>query len=169
MLKKLLIRGGLSLLGTAAVLTWWTIHPGTSNVKQEDRIPAKFGDGGNLLEISIESSSPATMSVDFNDHTKEVGSQMLAHALEKIPAGSHSWSIDVPAHIGGYIELEAVGPKTGDTLTMEIKMNGEAVDRQSESLTAPLNGNEAFFLQDFFDDYSKAKQDLRGGVSERAE
>lgn len=168
MLKKLLIRGGLSLLGAAVVLTWWTIHPGTSSVKQEESIPAKFGEGGNRLEISVESSTPATMSVDFNDHTKEVGSQMLAHALEKIPAGSHSWSIDVPEHIGGYIELEALGPKPGDTLTMEIKMNGEAVDRQSESLTAPLH-DEAFFLQDFFDDYSKAKQDLRGGVSERAE
>ena len=162
MLKKLLIRGGLSLLGTAAILTWWTIHPGTSNVKQEARIPAKFGDGGNRLDISVESSTPATMSVDFNDHTKEVGSQMLAHALEKIPAGSHSWSIDVPAHIGGYIELEADHPNAGDKLTMRVRMNGSLVDEQTDSLEKPLEPNTAFFLQDHFDNYSQAAQEEHG-------
>lgn len=158
--KKLLIRVGLSVLGTAAVLTWWTIHPGASSIKRSDHIPAKIGDGGNLMEIAVESSSPATMRVDFTERTKSGSSQQSMETWEKIPAGAHSWSIDVPSGYGGYVELDAEGPKVGDSLMMQVKVDGEDVDKQSDSLKEPLPAGTAFFLQDHFEDYSKAKQEM---------
>src|SRR5215472_7492053 len=148
MLKKLLIRGGITLLGTAAILGWWTIQSGGSSVKSSDRIPAKVGDGGNNLEISVECTSPATMRVDFEDLSKPLGSQMTLQSSEKMPVGRHSWSIDVASGLGGYIELEAENPKVGDGLKMQVKMNGDEVDRQSETLNQPLEGGTAFFDQD---------------------
>jgi hypothetical protein len=162
-MNKLLIRGGLTLLGMVATLTWWSIRPGSGGKLQtSNSIPAKVGAGGNTMEVSVDSSSAATMRVSFEDLKKEPGSQIVLDSLEEVPSGSHIWSIDVPSGLGGYIELDADGPKPGDKLTMQVKMNGETVDRQSETLTQPLGPNEAFFVQDHFDDYSKAKQEFSG-------
>ena len=58
MIKRLAIRGGLTLLGMGATLAWWTIRPGSSNTKSSDHIPAKVSTGGSTLEIEAESSSP---------------------------------------------------------------------------------------------------------------
>jgi hypothetical protein len=157
-MRKLLVRGGLSLLGIALTLTWWTYGPKGRSVASEDHIPAKVGTGGQALQIEAESSSPATMRVSFEDLSKSVGEQELLQSWENIPAGTHSWSIDVPLGVGGYIELGADHPNTGDTLSMRVRMNGRLLDEQTEKLNAPLEPNTAFFLQDHFDDYSDPAQ-----------
>jgi hypothetical protein len=169
MLKKLLIRGSVCLLGTATVLTWWTIHPGKSQSNSSDRIPPKFENGGNRLNISVETSAPATMRVEFTDHNKEFSSQEVVETWEKIPVGSRSWSVDVPAGVGGYIELDADNPNVGDTLMMQVSMNGEEVDQQSERLDHPLEPDYGFGLQDYFEHYSKAKRQMSGAGSEKAQ
>ena len=157
-MRKLLVRGGLSLLGIALTLTWWTYGPKGRSVASEDHIPAKVGAGGQALQIEAESSSPATMRVSFEDLSKSVGEQELLQSWEKIPAGTHSWTIDVPLGVGGYIELGADHPNTGDTLSMRVRMNGRLLDEQTDKLNAPLEPNTAFFLQDHFDDYSDPAQ-----------
>jgi hypothetical protein len=167
MIKKLAIRGGLALLGMGATLAWWTIHPGESNTKSADHIPAKVWSGGSNLEVEVESSSAATMRVSFTDHDKPAGSQPTLETWEKIPAGTRSWSIDVPPGVGGYIEIEADRPNVGDKLTLRVKANGIAVDDQSEKLEQALQPGTAFFLQDHFEDYSKAKEEV--GDSEHSQ
>ena len=159
-MKRLLIRAGFSLLGMVLVLAWWTWGPkGKQQTHTEQsQIPAKVLGGGQTLEIDAESSSAATMSVSFEDLEKPSGERMLVDSHEKIPAGPHSWTIDVPAGVGGYIELEADHPNPGDTLTMRVHMNGDLVDEQSDKLDSPLQPNTAFFVQDHFDDYSKAAE-----------
>ena len=158
-MKKLLVRGGLSLVGMAVMLGWWTWGPKEKQTHAEQsQIPAKILTGGQSLEIDAESSSAATMSVSFEDLNKPGGEQMLVDSHEKIPAGPHTWTIDVPAGVGGYIELEADHPNPGDTLTMRVHMNGSLVDEQSDKLDSPLQPNTAFFVQDHFDDYSKAAE-----------
>ena len=67
-----------------------------------------------------------------------------------------SWSVDVPSQVGGYIEIQADSPNVGDKLRMRLKVNGRVVDEQSEKLDQPLQAGTAFFLQDHFQDYSKA-------------
>ena len=159
MLRKLLIRIGTSLLGLAAVLAWWTWGPSSKvgSVKTQASIPVLVGSGGQKLQVDSETSAAAKLRISFEDLSKPVGRQMLLDSWEKIPAGARSWTVDVPAGIGGYIELEAEAPKPGDKLTLRVHVNDKLVDEQSESLDRPLEPNTAFFLQDHFDDYSQAE------------
>lgn len=157
-MRKVLVRGGLLVLGVVAMLAWFTYGPKRKSVASENHIPSKISTGGQTLQIDAESGSPATMRVSFEDLSKPVGKQQLLQSWEKIPAGTRSWSIDVPPGVGGYIELGADHPTTGDTLTMRVRMNGRLLDEQTEKLNAPLEPNTAFFLQDHFDDYSDPAQ-----------
>jgi hypothetical protein len=156
-MRKLLIRGGLSLLGTALTLAWWTYGPhGNSAAAPVHYIPAKVGSGGQMLEVDAESTCAATMRVSFERLDKPAGEQILLDSSEKIPAGTKSWTIDVPAGVGGYIELDADHPNPGDTLTMRVHVNGKLADEQTDKLDGPLEPNTAFFVQDHYDDYAKA-------------
>jgi hypothetical protein len=146
-MKKLILRLGLSALGVAATLLWWTYHDKGSNAQSINHIPAKVASGGNTLVIEAEASTPATLRITFEDLQQPAGHQILVQAWEKIPAGPHTWSVDVPGGIGGYIELEADHPSPGDTLTQRIKMDGKEVDNQSGRLDSPLQPNTAFFVQ----------------------
>ena len=123
-MRKLLVRGGLSLFGVVVTLAWFTYGPKGKTVVSSDHIPAKIGIGGQTLKIEAENSSAATMRVSFEDLSKPTGEQRLMESWEKIPAGTRSWSIDLPPGVGGYIELGADHPNAGDTLTMRVRMNG---------------------------------------------
>ena len=83
---------------------------------------------------------------------------------EKIPAGQHSWTIDVPARVGGYIEIQADSPSAGDRLTLKIKSNGKVINEQAEKLDGPLPAGTAFFVQAFYDDYSNAQKEAEEGA-----
>jgi len=167
-MKRLAIRAGLAVLGMAITLTWWTIHRGDSHTQSSSRIPDKVWSGGHTLEIEVESTSAATMHVSFSQHDKPAGEQQTLETYEKIAAGARSWTIDVPAHVGGYIEIEAQKPNPGDRLAMKVKSNGKLVDEQTEKLDQPLQSGYAFFLQVHYDDYSNAgseKEVSDGGSS----
>lgn len=156
-MRKLLLRLGLSVLGTVATLLWWTYHDkgARSNAESMSHIPAKVGDGGNQLTIEVEGSTAATLRLDFEDLSKPVGRQILLNAWEKVPSGTHSWTIDIPNGIGGYIEFEADHPNAGDTLTQRVKVNGKEVDSQSERLNSAPEPNTAFFVQFERADFSR--------------
>lgn len=155
MLKKLLLRVALSVFGCVATLLWWTYHDKGSSVQSSSHIPAKVAEGGNQLEVSVETTTPCTMRIDFHDLRKPSGSQMLLQSWEKIPAGSHSWTIDVPSGIGGYIELDADHPERGATLTQRVSINGKETFNETDRLDSPLKPNTAFFVQAYYEDYSK--------------
>jgi hypothetical protein len=156
-MKKLLLRLGLSVLGTVATLLWWTYHDkgSSSSAQSMSHIPAKVADGGNQVTIEVDGSTPSTLRVDFQDLSKPMGHQILLNAWEKVPSGAHSWMVDIPNGIGGYIEFEADHPNPGDTLTQRVKINGKEVDSQSERLDSALQPNTAFFVQFERDDFSR--------------
>src|SRR5262245_977162 len=154
-MKKLLLRLGLSVLGTAITLIWWTYHDKGSNAQSMNHIPTRVAQGGNQLVIEVQGSTDSTMRVDFEDVSKPSGQQILLNAWQKVPAGSHSWTIDIPSGIGGYIEFEADHPNPGDLLTQRVKINGKEVDSQTERLDSPLQPNTAFFVQLERDDFSR--------------
>jgi|307.fasta_scaffold33302_3 hypothetical protein len=153
-MKKLLLRLGLSIVGTIVTLLWWTYHDKGSNAQSMSHIPAKLAEGGNQLLVEVEGSTPSTMRIDFEDLSKPVGQQILMNAWEKVPAGPHTWTVDIPSGVGGYIEFEADQPKPGDTLTQRVKINGKEVDSQTERLDSPLEPNTAFFVQFQRNDFS---------------
>jgi hypothetical protein len=160
-MKKLILRLGLSALGVAATLLWWTYHDQGSSAQSVGHIPAKVGEGGNQLVVETETTTPSTFRINFDDLRKPVGQQILVQSWERIPAGPHSWTVDIPSGIGGYIELEADHPSPGDTLTQHIRINGKEVDSQSERLDSALQPNTAFFVQFHRDDFSSAEAEPR--------
>jgi hypothetical protein len=155
-MKKLILRLGLSALGVAATLLWWTYHDTGSSAQSMSHIPAKVGEGGNRLVVETESTTPSTFRINFDDLRKPIGEQILVKSSEKIPAGPHSWTVDIPSGIGGYIELEADHPNPGDTLSQRVRINGKEVDSQSVRLDSALQPNTAFFVQFRRDDFSSA-------------
>src|SRR5215475_14449893 len=166
MFKKLAIRLGLGVLGTAAVLTWWTIHPGTSHTQTASSIPASvWGGGPTKITVEVESSCAAHMDITFSDHSKPAGEQRSLETRETIAVGDgpRSWSVDVPNEVGGYLEFEADHPKAGDWLKWRVIFNGKVVREEKEVLEKDLEPNTAFFLQLFSDDYSKVPDQMQGG------
>jgi hypothetical protein len=119
-------------------------------------IPAQLGEGGNQLVVETETTTLSTLRLNLEDLRKPAGQQILLDAWEKIPAGPHSWTIEIPSGIGGYIELEADHPNPGDTLTQRVRINGKQVDSQSDRLDSVLQPNTAFFVQFQRDDFSSA-------------
>ena len=161
--KKLAIRLGLGVLGTAAVLTWWTIHPGTSHTQTANKIPASvWGGGPTKITVEVESSCAAHMDITFSDHSKPAGEQRNLETRETMAAGAglRTWSVEVPDQVGGYLEFEADHPKAGDWLKWRVIFNGKVIREEREALEKDLEPNTAFFLQLYFDDYSKAIEEM---------
>ena len=169
-MKRLVIRLGLSVLGIAAVLTWWTIHPGSLHTQSASKIPVSvWGGGPTKITVEAESSSAAHMDITFADHSKPAGEQPMLDTSERVGTGIHSWSVEVPNEVGGYLEFEAEHPKAGDWLKWRVLFNGRLVKEEKEVLDKDLEPNTAFFLQLHFDDYSKALDEMKGYGSDASE
>ncbi len=167
MFKKLAIRIGLSVLGVAATLTWWTIRPGGSHTQSADKIPAAvWGGGPTTITVEAESSCAASVNITFSDHSKPVGEQTVLSAREQMAGATGSWTVAVPDKVGGYIELDATHPKAGDWLKWRVLFNGQVIKEEKEVLDKDLEPNTAFFLQLYFDDYSQALEEMKEYSSE---
>ena len=151
-MNPLLKRAGGAVLGLLIMLAWWSWRGGSDSNVQKG-IPAKVWDGGGgTLTIEAETSVAARFSITFGERDQENGRSL--EAWTTIPAGSHSWTIDVPPRVGGYIDLTAENPKVGDRLSWKVVVNGAVVDEQAEGLDQPLEPAYAFGLQAYFEDYS---------------
>lgn len=145
-----------SVVGLALVLAWWTFtgdgdDPGHASA---DRIPELVWDGGGgRLSIEADTTSAAQMRVSFSENGGS-GEERYLDTWEDVDAGHHSWTIEVPTGVGGTVELGAVDPQPGDSLSWTLRVDGETVDEQSEALEQPLEKGYAFFLQAYFDDYA---------------
>ncbi len=147
-------RGGLAILGLVAVLAYWSLR-GDSSSKASEGIPSQvWGGGAATLAIDVETTAPARFSVTFAERDKQDG--RMLETWTKVAAGSHSWTIDVPSRVGGYIELGAEHPNVGDRLRFGIRVNDRVVSEQSDTLREALQPGYAFFVQAHFEDYSTA-------------
>src|SRR5262245_46091821 len=147
-----------SAIGLALVLGWWTIKGAVvgDDPSQEtaDRIPTAVWDGGGgQLAIEADTTSAAQLRMTFSEDL-EVADARSLEAWEDVAAGHHTWTIDVPSRVGGYVDLVAVDPKPGDELRWTVAVNGESVDEQSDRLEGPLEKGYAFGLQTYFDEYA---------------
>ena len=145
-----------TLVGLALILTWWTLRgPGGSTTETASRIPTVVWDGGaGSMTIRTETTTPAQMRVSFSEHSEQAETPRSLESHEDIPAGSHSWTIEVPRDVGGYVELSATSPQPGDRLRWTIEAGGAKVDEQSDTLEKPLEDGYGFFLQSYFDEYA---------------
>jgi hypothetical protein len=156
-LKNLATRAILGILGVVVMLAWWSFTgSGSSSIETREGIPARvWAGGGGKLTIEAESSCAARFSVGFEEYEKDDGRSM--ETWTKVAAGSHTWTIDVPAQVGGYVDFGCEEPKVGDTLKWRILANGTVADEQSETLNEPLKPGWGFGLQIHFSDYSKGQ------------
>jgi hypothetical protein len=162
MFKRLAVRAGISLLGTVIVLVWWTYHGHNPHSESSNTIPATvWGGGGAKITVEAEASTAATISIDFNERGKSDGEPKMLQTWEKFAPGTKSWTVDAPAKVGGYIQLQADLPKPGDKLKWRVTINGEQVGQDEFTLEKPLQNNEAMFLQLHFEDYANASNEIK--------
>ena len=139
-MKSLLNKLLKSALGLALVLGWWTLtgEGDDPNRESASRIPATVWEGGGgRLAIEADTTAAAQMRVSFNERG-DTGEERSLETWEEIGAGHHSWTIEVPEGVGGYVELGAVDPQPGDELRWTLAVNGEVVDEQSDALETKL-------------------------------
>lgn len=162
MLKKLGVRMLVALLGMAVTLAWWTYRGHDTNTESRGQIPTSvWGGGPAKITVEVETTTPSTMRIDFNERDKEPGQQKMLQTSEKIGVGTKTWTVEVPSKVGGYIELEADHPKVGDKLKWRVTINGEQVGQQEWTLDKELEKSTAMFLQLHFEDYAQAAEELK--------
>lgn len=148
-----------TVFGLVLVLGWWTLRDkiwgGPSTAAASDRIPAKVWEGGNVISIDVESSDPALLRVLFEASTRNNGKAVRSlDTYEKVSAGAHSWTIDVPSAVGGDLEFEADHPKPGSHLKWTVRSGSRVLAQDDDTLKEPLQANEAFFLKFDADDFA---------------
>jgi hypothetical protein len=159
LVKRVLVAGA----GMVLVLGWWTIEgkfSGTTTAAS-DRIPAKLWEGGGTtLTIETESSDPAVLRALFESTTRTNGTPVRSlDSFEKIAAGHHTWTVDVPATVGGDLEFEAENPKSGSRLSWTVRAGDKVLKQEASTLDSALRANEAFFLKLDTDDFSSTESD----------
>jgi hypothetical protein len=156
LIKKLLG----TALGVAVMLGYWTfVGDSGSQSESMNRVPEKVWEGGaGTMQIEAESTGPAQMRVSFDERSESDDSKSM-ETYEDVSAGFHTWTVDLPANAGGYVEFGAAKPKVGDKLSMKVLVNGKLAYEESSTLDEPLKPNYAFFVQAHFDEYSKATLD----------
>ena len=154
-------RALFAVCGMVLVLGYWTWqqrHDKSSAPPAASTIPARvWAGGGGTVTIDVESSDAAVLRAHFYSQKKEGETQRYLDAYEKIPAGTRTWSIDVPPQTGGDLEFEANAPQTGSRLTWTVRSGDKQIAHDSEVLNAPLRSGEAFFLQVAVDDFATGK------------
>ena len=156
-MNKLIKKAVGMILGLAVVLGYWTfVGDSGKQTESMSNIPAKVWDGGaGTMQVEIDSTSPAQMRVSFYERSEEEDAKSV-ETYQDVPAGFHTWTIDLPANTGGYVELGAVKPKVGDKLSMKVLVNGKVAYEENSTLEQELQPNYAFAVQGHFEDYSRA-------------
>lgn len=116
-------------------------------------IPAEvWGGGGGVVTIEAEASEPAVVSVSFEDDTHE-----FLETWQEIPAGKHSFDIDVPAGVSGSVWVRVDEPSVGAKVKLVIRANGEVIGEDAMTLEKPLEAGYGFAAGLEVDDYAKGK------------
>ena len=157
----LLKRGAMTILGVAVMLGFWTVKGWFTDEASASlsHIPQKVWDGGGgTVLVEVESSDPARVSISFEtDNQVDSDDHKYLDTWEKIGAGAHTYSIEVPSNVGGTAEVSAENPKVGSRVRIAVKVNGQVVAEDSSTLSEPLQPGYGFFAQVHMEDYASGK------------
>ena len=148
-MKKLAMRAAISLVGMAITLGWWSLRGSSGSADDTlEKIPAAVWEGGdNGLTIEVEVSGPARINAAFHGPAPSGDERRHLEAWENIPAGRHSWTIVLPAGTGGVLDLGIPEPKIGSRMAWTVRLNGQTIVQESDTLEKPLQPGYAFGLQ----------------------
>jgi hypothetical protein len=153
---SLLKRALLGILGTVAVLVWWTLRPGSEGEHHSlTQMPKTVWEGGKEIVIDVASSEAAELRVSFSRKGAREGEpDPMIEVTEPVAAGEHSYTVQVPPAVHGYVELAIKTPQIGAKAEVHVRVGGEVVAEDSNELTSALKDNEAFFAQVHMNDYA---------------
>src|SRR5262245_22994735 len=150
-----------TVLGVVVMLGYWTVKGWITGDASATvaHIPAKVWDGGGAkVTIEAESTDPARISASFETNTPvDSADHKMMETWERVPSGVHTYTIDVPAGVGGMVEVDAENPKPGSKVRVTVKVDGRTVAEDSEVLNEPLKSGYAFFAQVSLEDYATGK------------
>ena len=162
-----LVRKVLSAIaGVVICIALWSIQGKLFGNDSEtaDKIPAQvWGGGGGTVVIEAEASEPAVISASFETNTMvdDVNHDYL-EAWQKIDAGKHTFTIDVPANTSGSVWLRVDEPNVGAKVKLVMRANGEYVGEDAMTLEKPLEPGYGFAAGLEVDDYSRGKLTQEG-------
>jgi len=162
-MRGLLKKGVTTVLGVAVVLGWWTIRgwlEGKASADSKSHIPAVVWDGGGgQVTVEAESSDPGTVSATFEtDLPMDDPNHKYLETWQKVGAGKHTFTIDVPRRVGGSVELNVESPKTGSTARIAVKLGDRVIAEDALTLDSPLKPGYAFGVQVRLQDYATGKR-----------
>jgi hypothetical protein len=152
--KRLLV----GVLGVAVTLGYWTVKGWAPEANATvSHIPDKVWDGGGgkvVVEAETTDAARVSLSFDTNDPVGDSGHRML-ETWERVGGGLHTWVIDVPAGVGGTVEIDAESPRVGSRVRIAVKVDGRTAAEDTQVLNEPLRAGYGFFAQVALDDYAK--------------
>jgi hypothetical protein len=148
-----------AVVGVAICIGIWTIQDrlsgGASNAS--DNIPRQvWGGGGGLVIIEAEANQPAVLAASF-ESTVPYDDREFLETWQKIPAGKHTFSIDVPANVSGSVELRIDDPGVGATIKLSMVQDGTVLSESSKQLDKPLQPGWGFAAGVEVEDYARGK------------
>jgi hypothetical protein len=161
LMKGLMKKSVMAILGVVLMLGWWSIRgwfEGSASAGSS-HIPSKIWEGGGgPVTIEVESSEPGRVSASFETHLQpDDPNHKFLESWEKVDAGKHRFTIDIPPNVGGTVEMSVGSPQVGSTVHVSVRIGERLVAEDSSTLDAPLQPGYGFFAQVHLDDYATGK------------
>jgi hypothetical protein len=124
-----------------------------------DNIPRQvWGGGAGMVTIEAEANQPAVISASFESNPA-VGDGEFLETWQKIPAGKHVFTIDVPTNVSGLVELRIDEPTVGAEIKLSMVQEGRVLTESSKHLDKPLEPGWGFAAGVEVEDYARGKVD----------
>jgi hypothetical protein len=161
-MQRLLKKGVMTILGLALVLGGWTIRDkffGRASAESYSHIPARvWSGGGGQITIEAEASDPGKISASFETNLPiEDPNHRFLETWQKIDAGKHTFTVEVPPGVGGMVELDIDQPKVGAKARIAVLVDGRVAAEDTQILDAPLKPGWGFAAQVEMEDYATGK------------
>ena len=150
----------LGALGVVVMLAFWTVKGWFVDDANATvaHIPDKVWDGGVPVFLEVESTEPARFSASFETNLQiDDADHKFLETWERVEPGLHTYKVDVPKGTSGIVEAGIDNPKVGAKVRVAVKVNGETVAEDSQTLTEPLQQGYGFFAQVELGDYATGK------------
>lgn len=151
------------IVGLALMLGYWTVRDKLSGADEgvgQGKIPAKIWEGGRTVRVRSNASDPGTVSVTFETNLPpDDPKHRFVETWEKVPAGPHTVTIDVPPGVSSTVERSSEGAKPGSTVEVSVEVQGAVAARDADTLSQPLEEGYGFFAQLHFEDLAQGKLD----------
>lgn len=154
-----------AIAGVVICIAVWSIQDKLfgNDSASADKIPAQvWGGGGGTVVIEAEASEPAVISASFEQGGYSDADHQFIEAWQKVDAGTHTFTIDVPANVSGSVWLRVDDPNVGAKVKLTMRANGEYVGEDALTLEKPLEPGYGFSAGLEVDDYARGKLTSEG-------